>query len=285
MNEAISARSDMTAMTDRRGFLADLAHPSCPIPKYAYQGKEQFLKDLQHELTSQSGCEWLILTEVTKEIFEGSFSPAEEHPPAGISSYNNQLELLLLRMAVSTPHEAAVHEFGSLLRDATARHGLKLRAYGGDHPAGNQGKVPDEAWRPLRLPKSRTLQWPTVVLEVSFSETRTKLMSDIRYWLGTSNGDVKVVLTVSIERRSPKVIIEQWVMKNGHPGREQRIAITKSSTEVKVSEDALELAFERVFLCPPSSNGEAILSAHAPALKSYAEAIWEQQGFLGVRRF
>ncbi|KAL4916505.1 hypothetical protein BDW62DRAFT_186158 [Aspergillus aurantiobrunneus] len=187
-------------------------------------------------------------------------------------------------MVVAKPHEAAVHEFGLLLHNATSRHGVKLRAYGGYHSAADWGKIPDEAWRPLRLPRDRSLDWPSVVLEVSFSETREKLMSDIRHWLGASGGDVKVVFTVAIERHAPKIIIEQWVMQNSREGREQRIEITKSGAEVEVSKDALELSFERIFLCPPSTDGEAIISVHAPALRSFAEAIWEQQGFIGVQR-
>lgn len=109
-------------------------------------------------------------------------------------------------------------------------------------------------------------------------------MSDICHWLGASDGDVKVVFIVAIERHEPKIIIEQWVMKNSREEREQRIEVTKTGAEVEVSKDALELSFERIFLCPPSTDEEATISLHAPALKSFAEAIWEQQGFISVQR-
>jgi hypothetical protein len=114
------------------------------------------------------------------------------------------------------------------------------------------------------------------VLEVSFSETRQKLMPDIRRWLGASGGNVKVVFTVAIERHEPNIIIEQWVVKNCREEREQRVIITKTGPKVEVSKDALELSFERIFLCPPSTDGGATISVHAAALRSFAEAIWEQ---------
>ncbi|KAL4987835.1 hypothetical protein BDW68DRAFT_187689 [Aspergillus falconensis] len=262
MSEVTKTGTDatLTCTTDNRGFLGDLTHPTCPILKYAYQGKEQFLKFYQHALNTIQPCsEWLLLTKVTNEIFHAECLESEEHPFSNVSSI------------VSKPHEATPAW-------------SKLRAYGGYHSAADWGKIPDEAWRPLRLPKGRSLDWPSVVLEASFSETRKKLMSDIRHWLGASGGDVKVVFTVAIERHAPKIITERWVMKNSREGREQRIEIAKSGAEVAVSKDALELSFERIFLCPPSTDGETIISVHAPALKSFAEAIWEQQGFIGVQR-
>ncbi|KAL3431298.1 hypothetical protein BDV09DRAFT_188498 [Aspergillus tetrazonus] len=245
-----------------RSHASDLPHPQIHLPR-----KEQFLKDFKHALnTMQPYSEWLLLTSVTNEIFHAEFLESEEHPFSNVSSYNKQLEILLLRMDVSKPHEAAVHGFGLLL-NAVSRHRVKLRVYGGYHSATDWGKIPDEAWRPLQLPKDRSLDWPSIVLEVSFSETREKLMSDIRHWLGASGGDVKV-----------------WAMKDGREGREQRIEITKSGPKVEVSEDALELSFERIFLCPPSTDGEATIPVHAPVLKSFAEAIWEQQEFISVQR-
>lgn len=275
----------LTSVTDSRGFLGDLTHQTCPIPKYAYRGEEQFLQDFQHALnTAQSRSEWLLLTKVTKEIFHAVFLESEEPPFSSVSSYDDQLEILLLRMVVSRTHEAAAHEFHRLLGNATTRYGVQLRVYGGYHSAADRGKIPDVAWRPIRLPRGRSLDWPSVVLEVSFSETRQKLMSDVRHWLGASDGDVKVVLTVSIERHTPKIAIEQWVKKNGRGGREQRIEIRKSGVDIKVSENALQISFERMFLCPPSTDGEAVILVHAPELKSFAQAIWEQQGFIDVER-
>lgn len=272
-------------MIDSHSFLADLAHLTCPIPKYAYKGKDQFLKDFQHQITTQSGCEWVILTQVTKDIFDTDFLPAEEYPFSSISSYNSHLEVLLLKIIASSTHAAAAAEFGILLDRATSKNEHNLRIYGGCHSAedGTMVKVPDRLWRPVRLPRDRSLNWPTIVLEVSCSDTREKLMSDIRFWLGASGGEVKIVLTIAIEQRVPEIVIEQWVMKNSQAYQEQRVEITKPGDEIKVSGN-LELAFKRVFLYSPSTD-EAVISVHAPALKDFAEAVWEMQGFLDVERF
>ncbi|KAL4765482.1 uncharacterized protein BDW70DRAFT_155966 [Aspergillus foveolatus] len=150
MSEVAKTGTDatFTSTTDSCRFLGDLTHPTCPIPKYANQGKEQFLKDFQHAFnTIQPYSEWLSLTKVTNEIFHAEFLESEEHPFSNVSSYNKQLEILLLTVAVSKPHGAAVHEFGLLLDNATSGHRVKLRAYGGYHSAADWGKSPDEAWR------------------------------------------------------------------------------------------------------------------------------------------
>ncbi|KAL4793095.1 hypothetical protein BDV19DRAFT_400142 [Aspergillus venezuelensis] len=282
----MAIQTSNATMTDNRGFLGDLMHRTCPIPKYTYQGKERFLRDFQHELRPpESYSEWLVLTNVNKETFDSDFLDSGQHPFSSVSSYDKELQTLILRMAPSQPHDAAVQEFGELLRDAITPHGSKLRAYGGAHQMANGCKVPDQVWRPLRLPRGRELNWPSVALEVSFSETSSKLMSDIRCWLRGSGGDVKIVFTVDIDRNMPKIAIEQWVMKMGHPSREQRVEITKTRDSVKITNHPLQMSFERVFLCPPSTDGESILSVRGPALQSYAEAIWESQGFKDVERF
>ncbi|KAI9371424.1 hypothetical protein BJX61DRAFT_511521 [Aspergillus egyptiacus] len=289
MSEMTETESDMplTPTTDSRGFLADLLNPTCPIPRYVYQGKEQFLKDFQHAPDpTQPYSEWLLLTHVTKEIFDADFLESEEYPFASVSSYNSQLEILLLRTVQSKPQGAAATEFVRLLDRATGRRGVQFRTYGGYHsaPAGDWGKCPDMAWRPVRLPQDRSPDWPSAVLEVSFAETGEKLRSDTRQWLGATRGDVKIVVTVAIERTAPRIVIEQWVGKDGSAGREQRIEITKKGDEIEVSAGALELSFERLFLHPFGSDRTPIISVHAPALKSYAEAIWEFQGFVDIPR-
>lgn len=67
---------------------------------------------------------------------------------------------------------------------------------------------------PCELPHGRSDDWPSVVLEISFSETQSKLMSDVRFWLHESDSDVKIVLTLKIQRQRPEIIFEEWTINN-----------------------------------------------------------------------
>jgi hypothetical protein len=75
------------------------------------------------------------------------------------------------------------------------------------HHAAIGAKEADQAWQPFRLPRPIN-DWPSVVLEVAFPETRDKLQSDITYWLRASGGDVKMVITLQTNQHSPSITIE-----------------------------------------------------------------------------
>lgn len=59
-------------------------------------------------------------------------------------------------------------------------------------------KAADAHIRPVRLLRDRDIRWPSVVLEIAWSETKNKLMADIAQWLYETRGDVGVVFTISI---------------------------------------------------------------------------------------
>ncbi|GKZ27010.1 hypothetical protein AbraIFM66951_003931 [Aspergillus brasiliensis] len=279
--------SDGGTAPTRRGFLEDLMDPTCPIPIYAYRGREQFLEDFQHALdTYQSTSEWMLLTGVTEEIFRDEFLESEESPFSRLRSYDTEGQILLLRLTVSREHEAAASEFDHLLKNATERQGLRLKSYGGYHGMVEGGMVPDKAWRPLRLPRDRSTEWPSAVLEVSYSETRTKLMGDIRRWFYASSGDVKLVLIIDIDRHAPNIIIEQWVHdKDSGKKRDQVINISRMKDRVVVTGAPLEISFERLLLCPPSTPYESKIRIREEALREFADSIWEEQGYKEIERF
>lgn len=236
-------------------------------------------KDFEDALkANQNMVEWLLVTEVSEEIFKRYFLESQDQPFSFTCTYDRHLEVLLLSMAISDAHQTARFEFHHLLRNATSSAGVELRTRAGFRSTQGGGKMPDGAWRPLHPPPGQSSDWPSAVLEVSYSETRAKLMNNIRHWFWASGGDVKVVFTVDIERRAPKVIIEQWVDMNGWHRPEQQITISKSSTGAYVS-GPLEVSFERLFLRSPTPFDEAIIRIREDALIWYAQAIWQDQGF------
>jgi hypothetical protein len=70
-------------------------------------------------------------------------------------------------------------------------------------------KEPDACWRPFAIRPNR-LDWPTLVFEVSVSETLSKLRMDARWWLANSQGDVKIVLLFKVNRAARTIHIEKW---------------------------------------------------------------------------
>jgi hypothetical protein len=107
--------------------------------------------------------------------------------------------------------------------DAIDPMGLKysLAQIGGaTHFGAGGGKEADEAWRPRYVSGGRSPTWPSVVLEVAYSETKPKMQSGVRFWHRESQGDVKVILTMHINKTSPQITIEKWEENaDGHFGR------------------------------------------------------------------
>lgn len=86
-----------------------------------------------------------------------------------------------------------------------------------------------------------------MVLEVAFtseSEMEPKLMSDVRFWLNQSQGDVNVVITLGFDRDKPVMTINTWeVNGHGRMHRTQRVTIERNGTDtIKVS-GPLTIAF------------------------------------------
>ena len=70
-------------------------------------------------------------------------------------------------------------------------------------------KEADSCWRPAAT-RPNPLDWPTLVFEVSVSETLRKLRNDAQWWLANSQGRVKIVLLFKINRVARTTHIEKW---------------------------------------------------------------------------
>lgn len=91
-----------------------------------------------------------------------------------------------------------------------------------------QSKQGDGGWAPKRPPHGHSKKWPAVVLEVAVSENYSKLFSDARFWLYESQGDVKIVLALAVNRESPEVTIEKWELRDNRIHCSQNVNISKS---------------------------------------------------------
>ncbi|KAJ5835618.1 hypothetical protein N7447_001644 [Penicillium robsamsonii] len=226
-----------------RGFLGDLA-PSV-LPVYQYRDREQLLNTIKQTVATAS-----------KATTKGPF--------ASWSSYDAQLDRVLLRMIKSKAHEVASEIFQVLLYDAIK----PIRMDRSLNPTGSAihhtiigAKEADKAWQPFRLPRGRSKDWPSVVLEVTFSESRDKLQSDIRYWLRASGGD-------------------NWGTQgnNSINHLHQTVQISRKGSKITTTGSPLVIEFEKLFLRPPIEPRERNIHIDDGELQFLAEKVWDWQG-------
>ncbi|KAL4962317.1 uncharacterized protein BDV14DRAFT_191697 [Aspergillus stella-maris] len=246
-----------------RGFLGHLT-PSI-IKHYPYRGRQQFLIDFQHAVDTNSyTSEWLMVSGVNSEVFDAKFLECQSTPFSAWCAFDSELELLLIRVVNSAPHEVASETFHEILLEVLIPAGMnrKLIKLGSTaHFAVIGGKQADKAWRPLHKPRDRTDNWPSVVLDVAYSETAKKLQGDIRYWLRASGGDVKIALALKIDRRKPMITIEKWdISGNGRKHLEQHIVISRKAGNIII-------------------NGEQEIELNEDRLGYLASQIWNVQTF------
>lgn len=146
-------------------------------------------------------------------------------------------------------------------------------------------KQGDHGWGPIRPPPGRSRKWPTVVLEgassASESESRVKLQSEVRFWLHESQGDVKIVLTLAINREKPEIVIEKWELNDNRPHRTRQVTVYMGENNQTIIHDApLVIEFDKLLLREIAIPKEKDIELDENALKDVAALIWLVQEFL-----
>ncbi|KAL4787636.1 hypothetical protein BJX76DRAFT_369359 [Aspergillus varians] len=264
------------------GFLGNLT----PVfQRYPYRDRVQFKNDFNDAFhTTTDTVEWFLVSAVDDKTFTAEFLEAEDAPFSRWCAYDPTLELLLINMGKSKAHENAAGLFDNVFHEALSDVGMErsLEPIGAaTHVATIGGKEPDRAWQPTRLPRGRSDKWPTVVLEVAYSETQSKLQSDVRYWLRGPEGEVKTVLTLRIDQNEPRIAIERWESTvNGHGRRQQQVVISRTrSSKITITGAPLLLEFERLFLRAPTIPKERNIEIDNERLEFLATRVWSKQRF------
>ncbi|KAJ9299132.1 hypothetical protein DTO271G3_3374 [Paecilomyces variotii] len=256
----------------------------CATKRYAFRGIQQFWSIFEMQWKSQDS-EWVLFTDVDEETFTRDFLDSPDKLiRRSWNSYDKTNQLLLTRIPTSGEHGAAASGFGAKMAIAIEHMGLESKVLHGGFGAhyGDDGaKQPDCQWRPRRTPPGRSKEWPTVVVEVAVSASPTKSMSDVRWWLRQGDGDVEIVVTLRVDRQSPKITVEKWGRgNNGQPQRHSSIAVYKNSNQpIKVDDGPLMIEFEKLFLRAPDSPKEKDIILGDEELKDLAKNIWNAQGF------
>lgn len=262
------------------GFLAGLA-PS--IPRHRYSGPSDFL-DAFDEQSEKSASEWFLLTDIDEEAFTVDFLNATDDTNCAFNlwvSFDPLSRLALFKMPPYPAHEVAPMTFLRLFDDSLQKIGLKYAIKGlGSAPYGeeNRGrKMADCEWAPKRPPPGHDRNAPTMVLEVALTETKSKLNSDVRFWLDQARHDVNIALTLATDQQEPKITIEKWERVDDRIHRTQQIVIHRRNTTV-VTGGPLTVDFTKLFLRSPATPNEGDISMEGDQLRFLAEEIWETQG-------
>ncbi|KAJ5494663.1 hypothetical protein N7463_010750 [Penicillium fimorum] len=143
-------------------------------------------------------------------------------------------------------------------------------------------KKADISWSPREMPNGQSHKWPTFVGEVAWSESRTKLQEDIRFWLDDPDSAVNAAITISVLRG--KIMVESW--ERGYdktPSPNQKIEILRNPLPgcPRVN-GQLEIQFSDVFL-RDKRDGESNFLLTATDMDELASHIWEYQYPIGEK--
>lgn len=193
---------------------------SADTAQHEYRNKKEFFFNRDREVSfflnnpNRDGSDYILFTGLS----ESSFNRDCVEDSFGFESYFPELGILLLKMESHT--HAFTHRKLSKIIDeqlSAMHHQIDedLLPFGSAHVQGeDRKKRADESWVPRRLPKFRSNKWPTLVIELGFSESNRKLIKDIEWWMTESKGDVQVAITVGINQRYKEITIENWRFDN-----------------------------------------------------------------------
>ncbi|KAK2776101.1 hypothetical protein FQN52_003833 [Onygenales sp. PD_12] len=260
-----------------------LAYLPPDTPEYKYGGISSLRKATSKEyhrfLHEDNISPYVIFTDISPK----EASDNDENFPGRVD-YSPPLQMLILTIP-SLPHEEAARLFDQIIgQKAVEMKVRRLLSFRGatDSETRNRKKEADTSYAPRELPPGRTAKWPTVAVEVGFSETSEKLKSDAAFWLNGSSGDVLTAITIDI-KRSGNIYIIRWkrpaVMANPKPEPEavQDIKIcrgTGGQEAANLMGEELRIPFQHMMLRDPGPGEGDFVITRDELLHDLADAIW-----------
>jgi hypothetical protein len=130
-------------------------------------------------------------------------------------SYYQLGGLMIVKLLSSLAHEAAHLLLADEIKAALHGMGLPRSSL---YPCGANrfsemasSKEGDSAFK-ARNARPYGSDWPNIVLEAGLSESTTQLRSDAAWWLIHSNGDVRIVILISISQQTKRLKLEKWFL-------------------------------------------------------------------------
>lgn len=243
--------------------------------------------DMLENDTTGKESPYIIFTDINKETFSRDFGDDGHH----CDSYIPSLSLVLVDI-VTQRHELAHRELDKIIQwhifqfangiDDGLRHTGQASRTSEDRE-----KQPDTSYEPVDLPPGRSDDWPSLVIEAGWLETKEKLERDARWWIGASNEDVKGVITVAVQQRSRAILLEYWhcvpnPLRNDPDRRVIKVThhttisqATKDSP-IQVSNVPFIVPFEDLYLRGADINTkECDIAISREQLELYAMSVWK----------
>ncbi|EED14293.1 hypothetical protein TSTA_105050 [Talaromyces stipitatus ATCC 10500] len=260
--------------------------PNTPVHKYqdVHHFSEMVFREFKLLQSRQDSSQYVIFTDLDQERFSRDF---QDHTDAlAIESYFPRLQILMAKIETVT-HANAADDFGIMFMEKPClmkidrRQLIKIST--ASIETDERSKRADRAYKPRRLPKYRDQRWPTLVVEVGYTEVRRKLANDTRWWLTASNGDVKTVVTISINQKYREITFEKWGPNTEAP--EQPVVLQSIQVQqdadlqhIKISGKCpLVLSFEAIFLRHPQTACETDIEFSQDELEKFAVDTWDVQ--------
>ncbi|KAJ9220354.1 hypothetical protein DTO169C6_7243 [Paecilomyces variotii] len=252
--------------------------------------QERFRRDKTGK-TSQ----YMLFTNIENETFLHDFD-ISKHKSSWqlLDSYYPFAQVLLIRMLTYKDHERTHMALVNLMIfKLSSMNGANLEldwTGSADIATPSRTKRADQEVAPQEIPPGRSDQWPSLVIEAGFSESKSKLESDGRWWLVESHGDVKTALTIDVNRRRPEIVIQKWVpictgqnrtRSQISPTLQQQVVLSRQhdEQEATVSNGPLVLPFQDLFLRPPG-KAESDIEFTDSDLRELSKMVWKKQKFL-----
>lgn len=141
----------------------------------------------------------------------------------------------------------------------------------------DQQFIPQSRMPPPGQPQLIQRVAPTLVIETGVNESLRKLRWDAGWWLTNTNGEVKIVLVVSINLHSRTVLLEKWQMASSGTGTRQTIAPQAVHT-IQIAQHAangapLILGFADLMLRAPIPPEQDLIFSASDLIQCY-RSVW-----------
>ncbi|OKL59124.1 hypothetical protein UA08_05586 [Talaromyces atroroseus] len=251
---------------------------SADTRQYAYTNKRDFLAIKRREcyrLWLLNRSEFIVFHGITEDIYHRDF------PDSRLTdTFLPRLGVLLILMPSYT-HGVTQGVFSAELLYKLQSMGRLDKSLRFLENAGRRGKdrekQPDKSYQPRRLPRGRSTKWPTLAVEVGYSEDLRKLRLDARWWIENSGGDVRTVIVISVEQDKKEITFEKWGYDQGPTKQFQTMLSEGKNGICATNQSPLTITFEDLLLRPAQGEQEGDISFNTDDLKEMATRIWEMQ--------
>lgn len=266
--------------------LSSLGLPASTCPQYEYRNVDDFGSVLEREYklfaADNTRGQYIVFRGLTPSIFDRDFL----YPKSDFltfESYFPALDLLIVKMEFE-PHNTAAAVFQATLvthlplmnNDRLNRNLLPI---GTAHfRTIDRTKRADASFRPRRLGTSCDRHWPSLVVEVGFTEPYRKLKQDASWWLTASNNEVKTVVLIKINTNRREIEVEKWIYQ-GRPIQAYRTVLSREAgrNSVDISNNQpLVIPFDDLFLRTAATSERNIVLG-TDEWENFADAVWEVQ--------